>query len=426
MPVDAPVIYAGDTVKLGGTGFKPGQQVQVLFQGQSVTGTPVAADAEGKLTLQTRIPADAEPGRHPMVISVTEPSATALLPLKVSPKVATFGADKFNEQAAHLVPGLYQVAYSVKNDVAFVTAAVGRPPVTRSELVKVNPATLEVIARVSAPPAPDRIGPDGKPQAGGVFAVYGVAVDDANGHVWTTNTRQNTVAVYSQKDLKLVKQFEPGEANHARDVVVDERTGLAFVSAAMNNEVVVFDVQKLQKVDTIKLQPSARGPRAEPFSVMSLALNSAEGKLFAVSTAGDVAVINTATKAVEKVLAIKGVASGAGVAYDARNNRVLVAGQGSDNLVIANADTGEVEHNIKVGGGTLNVAYNPVNSLAYVVNRGSGTITVVDDNGQMVANLPSLQPNHAVVTPDGTVFVVNKGREGVQEANSIRRIQLKK
>ena len=44
----------------------------------------------------------------------------------------------------------------VKNPVLFVTAAVGRPPVTQSELLKLDPETLEITARVT--PAQDGTG----------------------------------------------------------------------------------------------------------------------------------------------------------------------------------------------------------------------------------------------------------------------------
>lgn len=428
-PVQTPVIYPGTNVKLAGANFKPGQEVQVLYQGQSVTGKPVTADAEGKFTTETLIPKDAIPGRHPLVVSATNPAATALLPLKVSPNVPLSGADNFAIQSQKLVPGLYQSAYSAKNNTVFVAAAVGRPPVTRSELVKLNAETLQEIKRVSPHEAPARKAPDGSTQPGGLFALYGVGVDDVNDTVWTTVTRQNTVAVYRQSDLALVKQFEPGTVSHARDVVVDNRTGKVFATAARSADVVVFDAKSLEKTKTITIKSAATGrmgPPAEPFATMSLTLDAASGKLFVVSATGEVAVVNTQTDAVEKVYSVKGAFSAAGIAYDAKNNRVLVASQGSDNLVIANADTGEVLHNIPVGAGALNVAFDPVKELAYVANRGSGTVTVVNTQGQIVANLEaSPLANHVAVGPNGTVYVVNKGPADSADSDLIKRIQPK-
>ena len=62
---------------------------------------------------------------------------------------------------------------------------------------------------------------------------------------------------------------------HSRDVVVDEQTGLAYVSAASGDEVVVFDANKNEPVRRIKLPGFER--------VMSLEFNQETGELFATS-----------------------------------------------------------------------------------------------------------------------------------------------
>src|SRR3546814_12683168 len=95
----------------------------------------------------------------------------------------------------------------------FVTSAVGRPPVKESALMKVNADTLKIEASVT--PAADKTSDKGQ-----IMAVYGVAVDDAAGTVWVTNTRANTVAVYKQSDLSLVKQFDHGVAPPAPSVPI--------------------------------------------------------------------------------------------------------------------------------------------------------------------------------------------------------------
>ena len=115
------------------------------------------------------------------------------------------------------MPGLYQSAYSAASNAVFVTSAVGRPPVTQSQLLKLDPKSLKVIKAITPAQVPGSTN-------GAVYAVYGVGVDDANGNVWVTNTRQNSIAVYRQKDLSLVHQFPVDTVPHARDVVVDGTT----------------------------------------------------------------------------------------------------------------------------------------------------------------------------------------------------------
>lgn len=420
--VETPLVLPGTEVKLAGRNFTTGQEVTLYYGGVALTSSPAVVGADGTFRTQFKVPATAAAGRHSLVVNAAKPAAAVVYPLKVSPNVPLSGQDRFEVKAAKLVPGLYQAAYSVRSDRVFVTSAVGRPPVTQTELVKVNPQTLAIEARVvpdvAPAPAPRGNAPAGNaPREPGRYAVYGVGVDDANGTVWVTNTRQNTVAVYSQADLKLVKQFEPGAVTHPRDVLVDAATGKAYVSQVGKAELAVFDTRTLAPLKSIPITTSiiAQGPGAgEPpeFSPISLDLDAANHRLYTVSfRTGEAAVIDTRTDKVEKVFAFEGAQSAAGVAHDAKTNRLFVAAQGSDNLLIVDVATGKTLHDVKVGAGALNVAFDPVRSLAYVSNRAADTVTVVDVDGKIVANLPGgSYPNHAVADGKGGVFSVNKTR----------------
>ena len=66
---------------------------------------------------------------------------------------------------------------------------------------------------------------------------------------------------------------------------------------------------------------------------------------------------------------------------------------------------------VTYGAGALNVAFEPVSGLAYVTNRGAGTVTVVDGDGKVVGNLDGgTFPNHVREDGKGNVFAVNKSR----------------
>lgn len=422
--VDTPVVLAGKPVTLAGRNFKAGQKVRFSYGGVAL-GQTTTVGTDGTFRAQFTLPANAAAGRYQLLASVANPAASLLVPLKISPLVPISGQDRFDAQFKPLVPGLYQVAYSAKSDKLFVTSAAGRPPSVRSELVKVNPQTLAIEARVTPPEAPAPANPPANapgrpgpavgaaPAGPNVYAVYGVGVDDANGNVWVTNTRQNTVAVYRQSDLKLVRQFEPGTVAHARDVIVDEPRGKAYASATGTPFVIVFDAKAPAVSKKIELKSEVRGPDAKPFSPMSLALDEKRGKLYVVSMSTDeVAIIDTRTDTVEQLLPVPAAVSASGVAYDSRNDRILVAGQGSDNLVIVDAKTGKTLYDVDVGAGALNVAYDPVRGLAYVASRAAGTVTVVDPGtGKIVANLGGgTFPNHLTADGKGQVFVVNKSR----------------
>ncbi|MGC0378961.1 hypothetical protein [Streptomyces sp. SAI-229] len=80
-----------------------------------------------------------------------------------------------------------------RNDVRWLTAAIGRSPVTESHLLEVGPKTLEIKAD-HTPPVTDTA-----TATGTVEAVHGVAVDDEHNTMWTTNTRDNSVSVCSRR-----------------------------------------------------------------------------------------------------------------------------------------------------------------------------------------------------------------------------------
>lgn len=410
-----PVVLPGSEIEIGGTGFKPGQAITLLRGETALNAEPYVADADGRFSAKLRIPADAVAGRHPVVVRVANPDAAAVFDLKISKEVPLSGQDRFDVASHKLVQGLYQSAYSAASDALFVTAAVGRPPVTRSELLKVDPETLEIVARVTPAQVPGH--DDGR-----VFAVYGVGVDDVNGNVWVTNTRDNTAAVYRQSDLSLVRQFEPGTVPHARDVLVDTRDGRVYASATGENTLTVFDARTLEVLEPVTIESTVRG---EKFGPMSLDLDPATGKVYTVSmSTGEAAIIDGASGRVERVFALPNAAGASGVAYDPRGKRLYVASQGSDNLLIVDADSGDVLHDVYVGAGALNVAFDPVSGLAFVPSRGAGTITAVDGDGRIVANLDGgTFPNHVTADGRGHVFAVNKSRGADDPAGDhIRRI----
>ncbi|WAH56939.1 ATP-binding protein [Pseudomonas silvicola] len=414
MPANGGAVTAGSDVQLMGRGFKPGQHITLLRGTTVLNADAYVADSEGQFKGALKVPADAAVGQQPIIVTVTNPSAAAVLPLKVSPVVPLSGTERFKLTSSKLVPGLYQSAVSDKTGAIFVTSAVGRPPVTESQLLKLNPKTLAIEAKVTPAAAPGK-------EPGAVYAVYGVGVDDRNGTVWVTNTRQSSVAVYRQSDLSLVKQFAPDTVAHARDVVIDTELDKAFAGATGGNTIVMFDAGKQAVERTIEIKSAQRGERAAPFTVASLHLDAKAHKLYTVSlTTNEAAVIDAKTGNVEKVFPIEGVKTAMGVAYDAKTNRLFVAAQNSDNLAIVDVATGKTLHLVPTGAGPLNVTFDPTKRLAYVSNRGAGTVTVVDPDGKLVANLDDgTFPNHVTVDAKGTVYAVNKSK-GPDDQNGDR------
>ena len=427
-PARGTPILAGSTVQLSGQGFHPGQQVRILHGSTPLAGGDFTADAEGKISGQIQVPADAVAGTHPLVVVATGPYSASIANLKVSPTVPLSGQANYQITEGNVARGLYQSARSAKNNVLFVTSSVGRPPVRQSELLKLDPGTLAVLARATPPALPEQPAPRAGEAAGEVtagpalFAVYGIGVDDGHDNIWVTNTRQNTVAVYKQSDLSLVKQFAPGTVPHSRDVVVDAKLGKAYVSSIGTPNVVVFDTARPDVLKTVAIPTKQRGAEFSPFS-MSLDRNA--NRLYVVSMpTNEVAVLDTRTDTVLKTLPVPGVSNPIGISHDPETGRIFVAAQGSDNLVVLDGDSGAVIADTPVGAGALNVVFDPATRHAYVTNRGAGTIAVTDADGKLLANLgPAPLANHVSLGPDGVVFVVDKssGASG-EESDTLLRI----
>lgn len=412
------VVHPGGEVVVRGSGFKPGQEIQLLRSGQPIAKDKiVTADKEGGFSTTIAVPESAATGLHPVVVQVAKPSAASIFELKVSPDIKYSGAEKFAVTSAHLKPGVYQSAYSATNNTLFVTSAVGRPPVKESALMKVSADTLGIEASIT--PAPDEANDKGQ-----VMAVYGVAVDDEAGTVWVTNTRSGTVAVYKQADLSLVKQFPNGLVPHARDVAVDSKHHRAYASITGSNEIAVFDTQKLEHVGTIAMKSRSR----DTISPMSLALDAANGKLYTVSrTTNEAVVIDLGKQEVEHVYPLPGAKGASGVAVAPEANVLFVASQGTDNVLLVDLKDGKVLHDVKVSAGPLNVAWDAKNKLVYAVSRGGNAIAVIDLDGKLVANLDGGSfPNHLATDGKGTIYAINKARgQDDETGDRISKITLK-
>ncbi|MEV8071052.1 YncE family protein [Streptomyces sp. NPDC085995] len=305
--------------------------------------------------------------------------------------------------SAPLAKGLYQSAYSERNHVLWATTAVGRPPVSSSALLKVDPKTLAVKATYT-PPVTDAA-------TGAVEAVYGVAVDDEHNTVWTTNTRDNSVAVYDQRSGKHLATL-PNVA-HAREVVVDERHNLAWASGFGDGSVVAFDTRTFKEKKRVTVEGA--GPAG-------LAVNERTGTVYAADLNGD-RLIAVSPFAKDPVF----IPAGDGpisVALSADGRTAYAADQAAGAVSVVDLRKKSVAKTIPTGAGALSVAADARTGRVLVVNRTDADVSVVDPRkGVVVETLATgANPNHITVD-EGTAYVVDKsgaGPEGQDQAYRIR------
>ncbi|WP_051681740.1 hypothetical protein [Cellulomonas sp. HZM] len=420
----AAVLDPGATLGTSGTltlsGLAAGATLSSVKLGSAVLGTDRTADDQGKVSLPYAIAADAPSPLDLVVVQATPEALTFTLPQTVYPNEAASGTGRFDVTSTTadqgLYQGFYQSAYSAAQDALYVTAS-DRGTGTKGYIYKLDPVTLQVEA------SHETVDHDGFTKTG----AFGIAVDDEHGNVWVSNTGSASVAVYSESDLSLVKQFPANTITHPRDVVVDPSTGLVFVSSASegssataNGYISVFEADdkdgdgtKYEKVTDIQT-----GTR-DFFNPVSLSLDG--GTLVSPSLQGNrVAKIRTADATTEgyqptflTVDGLNGVngvrgSGGSGIAYDAKSNRVFVASQSGNEVVIADATTGETLREVPTGRGALNTVIDHVHGLVYVSNLTGTSVTVLDLAGNKVASLPIASVNHVSVDVKGNAFAVDK------------------
>jgi hypothetical protein len=318
----------------------------------------------------------------------TTPSAT--------PSATALNTEAYQVTGTVVPNGNYQSVANAKGEV-FIGASVGRPPIKESTLVKghYDASGKFVIDKQITPAA----AADGK----GVNGVYGVAVDDANGYVWVSNTRQNTVAVYKQSDLSLVKQYPAHAVTHARSMrVIGDSVYVTEAARGKGGGIKVFNAKQLDAAPTTIDLPEGAVP-------MDFDVDSVSGRLFTVDLKLNKAyVIDTKNSNQVTSYDLPGANGASGVAYDPANNRLFVANQSSNNAVVLDLSTGKVIADIPTGSQSLGAVYS--NGYVYVGNRTAGTVSVINASTLKIeAILPAgTNPNHLSVNPDGSVNVLDK------------------
>src|SRR5690606_35542895 len=94
--------------------------------------------------------------------------------------------------------------------------------------------------------------------------------------------------------------------------------------------------------------------------------------------------------------------------------RLFVTNQKSGTLTVLDMD-GQLIKSIATGAGAIGVAFDPVKNRIYSANRQTGTTTVLDASTyEVLADLPTgSHPNHVKVDPNtGIAYVINKAKGG--------------
>ncbi|HHA2386433.1 TPA: YncE family protein, partial [Stenotrophomonas maltophilia] len=342
-------------------------------------------------------------------------------------------------QRQAVAKGLYELAYSPKQNAVFVASSGGfGDDAGPSQVLRLNPATLAVETRIPL----ER-------------KAFGVVLDDAHNRLYVGNTVDLSVTVVDTAQSKAVgtiqlmekKTGKDGKAAYThdlRELVVDSAANRLYVTGHssqpdVSSVLFVIDTTTLKVVNTIDGLGNAKAP--------GLALDAANKRVYTSNLLADLVVVGTDSN---KVVAQHRIAAEQpmNIALDPAGKRLFVTDQGSEFLrgyqakssglvskhpgqrvLVVDRNTGKELASIPTDAGPLGILLDAPRKRLYVTNREAGTVTAYNsDSYQKVATykVPTHPNSLALDAKNNVLFVSIKNGEkddkGADE--SVARIQL--
>lgn len=340
-------------------------------------------------------------------------------------------------QRSAVAQGLYELAYSTKQNAVYVASSGGfGDDAGPAQVLKLDPTTLAVQATIPL----ERKG-------------FGVVLDDANDRLYVGNTVDTSVTVVDTAQGKAIgivqlmekKVGKDGKASYThdlRELVVDGANSRLYVTGHSGEGSVLFvvDTQSLKLINTIPGLGNAKAP--------GLALDAANKRVYTSNLLGEVVVVGTDTGKVEqryKVTAEQPM----NIALDTASPRLFITDQGSEmirkyqgssiegfaskhsgkRVLVLDRNTGKELASIPAGAGTLGILLDAPHKRLYVTNREAGSVTGYDsDTYQQIGtwSMPT-HPNSLALDAKKNVLYVtikNGDDEAKGAKESVARIAL--
>ncbi len=337
-------------------------------------------------------------------------------------------------QRVALAQGLYELAYSEKQNAVFVASAGGfGPTAVAPKVLRLNPQTLAVEAEIAV----ERKG-------------FGVVLDDAANRLYIGNTTDASITVIDTGTNKVTAVIQLAEKvkdaagkerypHSVREMVLDTANNRLYAPglATENSALYVVDTRalKLEKVLT-----------GFGYVATGIAFDKAGQRVFVSNLQGQVRTIDTRTLTVQKVDEVEGDQL-LNLAYAARTGSILATDQGlpsinetrkkavadyrvrgaGNRVVVLDANTRKQTASIPTGDGPITLLLDEERARLYVTNRGAGTVTVFDSTTNKLLNTVTLpaHPNSLALDTKRNVLYVSI-KNGAQEpkgaSESIARI----
>ena len=343
-------------------------------------------------------------------------------------------------QRQAVAKGLYELAYSPKQNAVFVASSGGfGDDAGPAQVLRLNPATLAVETRIPL----ER-------------KAFGVVLDDAHNRLYVGNTVDLSVTVVDTAQNKAVgtiqlmekKTGKDGKAAYThdlRELVVDSAANRLYVTGHssqpdVSSVLFVIDTTTLKVINTIDGLGNAKAP--------GLALDAANKRVYTSNLLADLVVVGTDSK---KVVAQHKIAAEQpmNIALDPDGKRLFVTDQGSamirdyvtkssegfvskhpgQRVLVLDRSTGKELASLPTDAGPLGILLDAPRKRLYVTNREGGTVTAYDSTSykKVASYAVPTHPNSLALDAKNNVLFVSikngeKDAKGSEE--SVARIQL--
>lgn len=194
--------------------------------------------------------------------------------------------------------------------------------------------------------------------------VHGIAVDPKTGHGFTSDGRANAVTMFDTKTLKTLATIPVGQGPDC--IIFDPATERVFTFNGEAQTATAIDAVKGTVVGTVTL------PGRPEFAVAD-----GKGELYDnIEDKNEIAAINARTLSVDHLWPVAPGDGPSGLAIDAENRRLFAVCR-NQQMVVMNADTGQVVATPAIGRGPDACAYDPNTHIVFSPNGRDGTMTVL-------------------------------------------------
>jgi DNA-binding beta-propeller fold protein YncE len=322
-------------------------------------------------------------------------------------------------QRAALGQGLYELAYSERQNALFVTSTGGFGPGSQAaRLLRLDPQTLALQAEIALP-----------------LKGFGVALDDEAGRLYVGHTMDASVSVIDIASNRLISTIKLADKvksktpdgreverapHNFRELVLDRANHRLYLPGLSMDESALYVVDtralKLEKV-VPGLGQGATG----------VALDAKGNRLFISNLVGQITVLDTVGLVVHKRYDSGG-DQPLNLAYDAASDRLFATDQGlqmlqdmrqkkdasyrpraGNRVLVLNASSGKLITSLPTGEGPVALTLDAARQRLYVSNRGAGTVSAFDSKSYQLLQTVSLpvHPNSLALDARNNVLYVS-------------------